>query len=666
MKNHSSNRDSCLDVRRLKGAAALLTLLLLVACGPEKPLVDDAQIDAARQSGTLEALFDDLSRSNAEQRAAGRSSERGEALLHRIGEELATNRVNEIHTAISQNQLANGLSTMTQIEQLRKQAASVEKWSAALFGQVSADLDQRAAKSSEVIATLRSDLNSLPADRFRHRLAVLEEVAILEGTAEAHAAIEQEKQNYVTRRATEARAMIAAGNFNQALALANELRALDPDNARLKETISEAQAGSFVEQFQYELQHSNPEGAYDMLLAQPNLAQLQSNNPDLEPATLLLADYFADLGSTENSNKRYLEAYHNFQKARKIRRLFNPEGTIWLEQESAFLNAVFQLSSQADAQGLAGLKLGYLEVIAHSRPDFPGLGKTHRNALSIVTERAVKRVSTASFRDAVQGRSFGDRIAAGVTQHLFQAIPNDIRIVERDELTAIIREREIESQEVFNVQKVLVAADYLIQGTILEAGAEQTDKQGRRTARVVTGMRSEANPAHLEWQENRRRKDPEPPETIEVPIEEDISYGITQHRKTAIVSGSYRLVDANTAKVLKTNTITRDSEVTGESSEGVQLGSFELPLVLADLPADLVMLNALADQVSEKIGEELAATLSMSDRHYQTLADAAAGEGNFAQAAEQMANALALRQRKELNSEEVRSKLIEYALNSGL
>ena len=120
----------------------------------------------------------------------------------------------------------------------------------------------------------------------------------------------------------------------------------------------------------------------------------------------------------------------------------------------------------------------------------------------------------------------------------------------------------------------LASANYLVEGTILEAKVDSIEKKGRRTVRVVTEQETLPNPKHQWWMglsSRERGKMEEPPETITVPKKEDISFEVTVHRKVGIFSVSYRVIDAGTAKVIFADSVRSKAEHEDDSREGVEL-----------------------------------------------------------------------------------------------
>jgi hypothetical protein len=141
-----------------------------------------------------------------------------------------------------------------------------------------------------------------------------------------------------------------------------------------------------------------------------------------------------------------------------------------------------------------------------------------------------------------------------------------------------------------------------------------------------------------------------------------VKFDVTIHRKVGIFSSSYRLIDAQSAKVIYADSVRRKVEHQDESNEGIELGEFSMPFKLAELPSDTEILTQLADEVSLEIGKRIAEVLKDPEDKYRATALRFASEGNFAGASEQAAYAVVLLDRKGKDSADLRKSLREYAV----
>jgi hypothetical protein len=170
--------------------------------------------------------------------------------------------------------------------------------------------------------------------------------------------------------------------------------------------------------------------------------------------------------------------------------------------------------------------------------------------------------------------------------------------------------------------------------------------------RVEVGSESKPNPNYISWLEmsSKDRKSVEQPaETIEEPTYENISVGVTRHRKIGIFSVSYRLVEASSGRVIFPDSITVNSEHEDESSEGVEIGDFKVDFKLADLPSDVEILDELARKVATSIGEKLVEQLKDQDQKYLAAASSYAEQNDCVGEVTSLGSALMIMKLKDLD-----------------
>ena len=186
----------------------------------------------------------------------------------------------------------------------------------------------------------------------------------------------------------------------------------------------------------------------------------------------------------------------------------------------------------------------------------------------------------------------------------------------------------------------------------------------------MTGATSMVNPEFTSWaqlSDRDRKKQPEPPRTIMRDVTEDVSIDITSVRKVGIISVSYSVVQANSGRVLLTDSIQTKQEFQDEGRQGVQLGDFKQETDFVELPPDIEILSGnggLADKISEEIGVRLVEFLENPEEQYAADAKRAEDEGDYVGAARNAAYAIILRESKEKDVGPLRGELKRYAMSS--
>jgi hypothetical protein len=148
-----------------------------------------------------------------------------------------------------------------------------------------------------------------------------------------------------------------------------------------------------------------------------------------------------------------------------------------------------------------------------------------------------------------------------------------------------------------------------------------------------------------------------PARRIEEDRVEDVQIDQIYHRKVGVFSVSYRVIDADSAKVLFADTQRSKLQLEGTDSPAIELGSFKQEAAVANLPSDTEILEQLAEQVSGTIGEKLAEVLVNPELRYQKDADRFVREGNYVDASEQYAYAVVLSDRKDKDTTQLRADL---------
>ena len=340
--------------------------------------------------------------------------------------------------------------------------------------------------------------------------------------------------------------------------------------------------------------------------------------------------------------------------------------TVNLPGIDGFVKLLDKKYDKAFKAGEFGVAWGILNVMTEFSPATPAIVQKLRMTRDEIQRRAVRGLTAYPFEDPkASPTKVGDAVSSKVVQHIFRTIPGDVRIVEREQL-----ERILEECKRRGTCNDLDTADFIVQGTILDAKVETTEKTGSETRRVVTGNETVTNPDHVSWAqlpEKERKKTPEPARTISRDVTEDVTIKITSARKVGIISVSYRVVEASSGRVLFTDSIQTKQEFQDEGREGVQLGNFKQETDFVELPPDIEILSGaagLADNISEEIGIKLVDFLQDPEEQYSMDATRFVTEGDFAGAARMAAYSIVLRDIKSKEIGTLRSELKDYAMQS--
>ncbi len=652
-------------VPRLLAVAALAAMLASCASQPgtEEAQGVQQQISTAERAGTLEELFEKLSAEAGKKKMFGGENKEAQAAMQEAGRRLAAVKQAEAREAMARARLQNGLLPLSVLAEVDSQAARMQRWDSGRQQELAQEIATERRRSQEALAKLKSAYAALPDTELAERHRLLSESAQLAGagSVESRDLLQTRDQMMQEAYAAAGRA-IDAQRFEEADAVLARILQAVPDYRDAPRLALQTKA----RQFEHLAAGRRDEAGIDQALALYAALSKRSDFADLKPSLAApagqLLQHLVARGGSATADDKLAEAYRWFLRAQDLRQSLEGNRRALSREEKTFSEQVFLLAEAAAKRNQPGLALGYLFAVQDVYPDYPALKRTLREVQDRTLDHAVKRITAAHFTGSGDAARLGGTVASKITQQLFQALPDDIRIVERDQLQAVMREQELVAmQGASNIQ--LASADYLVQGAILEASVENSEKKGRKTVRVVTRKNRIPNPAYAEWSRTKGEA-PAPPEFREEPVYEDVSLNVGMHRKVGVLGVSYRIVDTGTARVLFTDTLNRKRTESGESSEGVQLGEFSAPMKFADLPSDSEILESLAGEVADHIGRQLVDFLRDNEVKYEAAARRHRSEENPAAAAEMLAGAWVLSQKKGKNVEQLGQELRATALSA--
>lgn len=634
---------------------ALAVSLAGCASGP-KPMTQQ-ELQAAQQNSSLEAVYDQYATKLAGQKLNSPEGQQAQAQLNQIGKQLATKLDQEIHSELNQQATASGLVPLPVIEAQISKLPKMQKWSPDMHSKLAAELNELKGRTQARITAQQNQLARLTENDMGQKLAVLDDLAKLTGD-DRYA---RERTDVLANLRKKAEDALKNEQYSEAKQALTALKQANPEDSAVGTQLTLADARLFEKKFWDSLAEGQLDNAYTQFMSLSQTPEFPEILKRLNKSSDDMVAYFVAQAGTAVSENKLAEAYKLLTQARDIRVKTNANAAR-PPQEEAFLKAVHTRYQAAIKEGQAGLALGYLKVIENFNPDFPGLRASLRTTQEATLAKATKKVSTAAFTDAAGSAEFGGAVAAKVTQHLFDRIPNDIKLIERDQFQAILREKEIGAS---GAPSELSTADYLIQGKILESRVDTTENRSKKTMRVVTETATAANPAHDQWaalSESQRAKQPEPARTLTQEKKEDVTINLQIMRKVGIISASFRLVEAKTGKVLATGSDTAKAEYTDEGNEGIELGQFRMPFKLASLPADTEILQKLTEKISDVIGEKLVKELQNPEVRYAESAKRFSDENDDLMAAENQAYAFALASLKGQDTAKLRRTLEQFAV----
>ena len=569
------------------------------------------------------------------------------ALLQKMASKLVELKTADVQSAIQSNKLESGEVPLALLNQYKNELSSLAlgnlDWSP-----LTAELDNQIAKTEQAISARKSQLNK--GISLADKLVVLDDLNKLTGDptwlAQRNAMID----SLVAEIREAKKNGTLTTDLREKIEIVKENRA---DDQGLIEEMIAASAEIYKKDYFDAIGKGDADKAYLVFVSMKKSNDFDEIKASLTDSSKNMVDYFVALADSSVKEPANLsQSYRWYKQARDVSQTLGFESNAKAGEAKLTEQLLAKFTSLKE-QKLDTVAFAYLHFVQEFSPFHKGLRQMLQEQEELVTSEAVKRISTTKFSGTEQ-QGYSDVISSNITQYMFTTIPHDVRIVEREQYEAILREQDLGGDS------KLSAVDLLVTGSILDAKVDTTETEGKKILRVKVGTEEIPNPAYISWLEMpaRERKDIEQPDAkTTVDKQENISVKITKHRKVGIFSVSYRLVDAANGQIIFPDSFAQESEYTDESREGVEMGEFKLEFKLADLPSDVKILDELAKNVSEEIGKRLVERLKDQDLRYLAEADEFASDKSCDREADRLAKALVIMKAK---SKEVEGTFTRY------
>ena len=572
-----------------------------VGCASDGPTFEIPADTANAPQASLESLFDQISTQLSAAKPGSSRATRLEAQRRTVGHELATRAADSVRARLAQVERVDGKIPANAIERDFGGHEDIERWDADVYAALASELQKESDSTRSAIQTLEDRLSATAEDDVRERVLILSELGALSGAgSEDQIRYAQQSDAILSEVSKKAEEAIQNEDYEKAQGLLGIVQEVKPEDDQARSQKCDVDAKVLVKRFSESLETGRIERSTEMLTEFSKSDCFDEVKDQLAGSARPIADAFGSLAQEAASAGDLELAYQRYGDAAQVQDLLLG-GRANLPGIQSFLAKVDKAYKKAFAAGEFGLALGCLDVMTEFGPTTPKLRQRIRQTRDEVSRRAVHGLTAYPFSDSpTSAAKVGDAVASKVVQYIFQTIPNDVRIVEREQLERILEECERNGN-----CGDLDTADFIIQGSILDAKVETTEKKGRETLRVITGNEAVVNPDHVRWSQmsdRDRKKTVEPPRTVNRDVTEDVSMEVTNVRKVGIISVSYRVIEANSGRVLFTDSIQTKQEFQDEGRQGVRLGNFQQETDFVELPPDIEILsgnNGLADKISE-------------------------------------------------------------------
>ena len=629
----NNNEHECPNMKlRINTFITALAITGLLACGGgNKALISQAEINSASNSGTLAALYDKAEKLKNESR--GSSKKELTAIQSNIAKILVDNRISAVNKSLAGDKTEFGLLDLETLAELNQNIKGMIVWNQAQYQSTKSKIDTAIAVTNNSIQEAESSAAEQSADIVSF-LNWKKKAALLSGkNSDKQEKYIRELNRGIDRLSTQGRASYKKRMFNLALKSAQQGIAIDPGNLQFESLLSQSQAALFEQGFQSSLENGKPELAYQSLVDiadKPIMLQIKKK---MHRNILLLANYFAGSAKTAYDGGNLYAAYNDFKRARDIQQKLSISNLGFI-QEKKYLDI---LMARADnMESAPGARLGLLSVVKELDPRYPTLNEKMVALKENISNRATTKLAVSEFKEVLSSNSVvasvGRRVSSKLEKILFDKLGRQLQIVAK----------LATNQDITNTQNTV---DYsgialAIKGEVLQAAIETSANKGQRSINVQTGINRTETEEYRKW--SRRKRGEQPTQFDETKIMEDVIINTENIKKTAVVEVAYRIVEPATQKVLLTNNVTKEAQHSGTSTNEFQKGLFRQEYVDAALPSEIKIMDGLATQVSDELGQALLNYLASPEKvFYQKYKDAIE-RGEIVSGTELLSNAITL------------------------
>ena len=655
-----------------KGVLLGVLAAVLVACAPPARELPEAEIEQALNRGGLYALYQQAQQQLKEQ-------PRNSVLLEnvrRIRKALDIQRkFKELEASITRLRTEEGVlpfvivpsagdefAAETSIDTFLQKKLQELSLASAIYQKAQKLINSEIDKRNDLLLEKTDQLYDVSAENLGERLALIEDIFILGGDVQSRQTNREATLQAASRQAF---SWLQQGQYEKAAALFELLLEEAPDLPDVRDGLARADFQIRLATLEQHREQGDVEGVYQEFVRIANEPASQQFVDQLRPPAEDLAGYFSLVAQGSMLAGEFLEAYENLRKITEITNFISlPDLDRSIEGD--FISQIFVLAEEARSNGNLGLALGYLTVIEELGGSYAEVENALHEIRSELYDQAVVKIAPFPFKSPVNAPGLGPLISASLTQHFVEKGYKDIRVLDRQSLSDVLKEQEIRSLAE-DREVTLSASDYLIQGAVLEAKVDTAKQEMRHTKRVVVDVKQVRNPRFDQWsrltpQQRRQARLSEPPLFVTEQVKEDISSTRTQHSKNGGVIANYRIIDAVNGELLYTANLSSEVAFEDESIEGIEIGRFVQKAKVASLPADREILRDLAQALAEKIALKIVSQLEKPELRYLKVANARKADDELISAVQELGKAIVILREKELPLEEQIAELKQLAL----
>lgn len=438
-------------------------------------------------------------------------------------------------------------------------------------------------------------------------------------------------------------------------------RKIQPDNADLETRAKEAQGKHTPEYYLSMADAAAKNNDWENVMNCINKVKVfplsSETTRKTEQLKLQASAFFINRAEENFSGKRLYVAHVNLQSALNLRPEIRKDPKI-SELIEQMLNAIIAVAEPYEAGGQLGNAFVWYEKamkLSSGRREI--LSKTQA-LKDIIKQKVVKKIAIMDFTSPSNSPDAGRVMTDSLLSYLTKNSSGDVKILARDVLGALLKEIELGQAGLYDIESAkkagkLKGTDVFIFGSVLQYNVEKNVDEGYKVVSAVVGKKTHPNPLYQNWVSSHPQPDAEelktaPPQYIDEEIRETIKYKVANHKKTASVNVSFRVIDVEEGEVVITKTLKNKKEAEDTYSEGVDFANIAYKAL--KLPSDTELLDQVVESSVAELGYEVLSRFQNLQVLYSNSAEILKKKGEFLRAIEKYVDAIHVEELKNISS----------------
>ena len=366
------------------------------------------------------------------------------------------------------------------------------------------------------------------------------------------------------------------------------------------------------------------ENAYRRALSyEPDDVQLKQT---LTTVNLKAADNYMNETRNHLNDGWLSKAFESYEQALKyVNRSKAPElqtSLIEIGNELAAQTGIWAAKFQEE--GNYGSAWFWFEKIKQIQPEYPYIDQIVESMKDEITRRVGKSIAILDFDSPNSSPDAGMIFAYMLSSYLFKSAEKDIKIIETEKLPLLDDEKSRpqihdllasgDSEEIRKGHGI----DIAVTGSVLIYSIENNNYSHVETVTYQV-KKAEENIEYLNWRTRNpnptgQQLEQAPPPYIHKLVDIEKEYHVSNHKKVAFLTVSFRVLNTNPSESILVDTIRRSKTVTDTTSAGVQVAG--IPFDPLEIPTDTELLQELSSEVVAEVGKKILKPLQKFEQVY--------------------------------------------------